>query len=73
MKIIRLVTYKQPSGIEITLRMVRMVWAAVTNLCVERLTENRVQEAWYGWEEKTLDNIWNDWIKFEKETGSTPI
>ncbi len=70
MKVIKQVTYKQPSGIEITMRKVRMVWTACTNLCVERIIAGRVQEGWYGWEETTLLNIWNDWGKFEERIGS---
>ncbi len=73
MKIIKLESYRQPSGIEITLRKVRMVWSALTNLCVERLVGEVVQEGWYGWEEDTLQCRYNEWIKFEQRINSTQL
>ncbi len=71
MKIIQLKTFRQPSGTEITLRKVRMVWKGCTNLCVERLVGKQVQEGWYGWEDNTLHRIWNGWEEFEQRIGST--
>ncbi len=70
MKIIKLETYMQLSGLEITLRKVQMVWEALTDLCVERLVNGKVQEGWYGWGENTLQDIWDGWTKFEESIGS---
>ena len=70
MKIIKLETYRQPSGVEITLRKVKMDWVAWTNLCVERLIGGQVQEGWYGWEENTLQDVYKGWVRFEHRIGS---
>ena len=70
MEILRLETYKQTTGSKITIRKVRMVWAALTNLCVERLVGGVVQEGWYGWEEDTLKRAWDEWVQFEQKIGS---
>ena len=73
MKILNLKTYRQPSGCEITLQKVRMVWTASTDLCVERLGDGEFQAGWYGWGEDTLRSMLDDWIQFEERIGSTLI
>ena len=70
MEIIKLETYKQPDGTEIVLRKVRMDWASLTDLCVERLVGKRVQEGCYGQEESVLQKRWSGWAKFEYRIGS---
>ena len=70
MKIIKLESYRQPSGTEITLRKVRVA----CNLSAERLVGNHVQEGWYGgWGEDVLHRIYNGWVKFEQRINSTPL
>ena len=72
MRILKTKTYIQPSGVKITLQRVRMVWSACTNLCVQRLVENKVQEGWYGWGKDTLKSIWDGWVQFEESVSSKP-